>query len=416
MVLFFRGIMDYKIEKNPPFNTNRLSVSVFKNILSSPLIVASGTLIEKHDQILSYLTAGAGAVIPRTTRLVMERKSHPTPHLYHTGSRKFPIMMNAEWTGADIEYWRPYLAGMSANLKTIMSISGRDVTGCVEVCKELDQFSGWPYFEINVSCAHSNNVHGMITRNEEHIRTLVSALKDADIQTPFAIKLGYSDQIVSLANIAKEAGANAIVAINTFGPVFDFDLDDNGVPQPVVGIRHGKGGLSGAPLFNIALTAIAEIKRQVKIPVIASGGIVSAEQVLKMIMAGAQAVQIYSAAHVRGINAATYFADTNRELIKLLDKFNITNISDVIGKALFILDQDTHMKVKVPVLNPSKCIGCDLCIDICLPKAITPSDSATNNKFGHVVKIDDQTCVGCGHCVPVCPTTPRALNYSDLIL
>jgi dihydroorotate dehydrogenase (NAD+) catalytic subunit len=406
--------MDCKIEE-AKFNTNRLSVSIFKNTFTSPLIVASGTLIEKYNEINLYLSAGAGAVAPRTTRLVMERKSHPTPHLYHTGSRKFPIMLNAEWTGADIEYWRPYLQQMSTNLKTIMSVSGRDIAGCVKVCKELDQFSGWPYLEINVSCAHSNNVHGMITRNEEHIRSLVSALKDADIQTPFAIKLGYSDQIVFLANVAKEAGADAIVAINTFGPVFDFDLDDAGTPQPVVGISSGKGGLSGAPLFNIALTAIGEIKRQVKIPVIGSGGVVNAEHVLKMMMAGADAVQVYSAAHVRGINAPAYFTETNRALLKLLDKYKINSVSDVVGKALYILEQETHMSVKVPVLNQSQCIGCDLCIDICLPKAISYSDSITTNKFGHVVKINDETCIGCGHCVPVCPTTPRALNYSELV-
>ena len=392
-------------------SNDRLSIKLFHNKLSSPLIVASGTLIEKYEDIEPYLLAGAGAVVPRTTRYYMERKTHPIPHLYHYGSKKYPIMINAEWTGEDINYWRPYLNSMSLNKKTIMSISGRDLKGCVKVCKELDQYAGWPYLEINVSCAHSNHVHGMITRNEEHIRTLITELKDANLKTPIALKLGYSDHIVHLAGVAKEAGVDAIVAINTFGPVFDFSISENGQPHPVLGIRSGTGGLSGAPLFNIALTAIAAIKRQVDIPIIGSGGVITAENALKMMMAGADAVQIYSALHVRGINAPTYFTELNHELIKKMDRYGIVNITDIIGKALYILDQNTQVEVKVPTLNESQCIGCDLCIDICLPRAITTIDS-TANKVGDIIQIDKKICIGCGHCVPTCPTTPRALSYS----
>ena len=379
-------------------SNDRLSIKLFHNKLSSPLIVASGTLIEKYEDIEPYLLAGAGAVVPRTTRYYMERKTHPIPHLYHYGSKKYPIMINAEWTGEDINYWRPYLNSMSLNKKTIMSISGRDLKGCVKVCKELDQYAGWPYLEI-------------ITRNEEHIRTLITELKDANLKTPIALKLGYSDHIVHLAGVAKEAGVDAIVAINTFGPVFDFSISENGQPHPVLGIRSGTGGLSGAPLFNIALTAIAAIKRQVDIPIIGSGGVITAENALKMMMAGADAVQIYSALHVRGINAPTYFTELNHELIKKMDRYGIVNITDIIGKALYILDQNTQVEVKVPTLNESQCIGCDLCIDICLPRAITTIDS-TANKVGHIIQIDKKICIGCGHCVPTCPTTPRALSYS----
>ena len=130
-----------------------------------------------------------------------------------------------------------------------------------------------------------------------------------------------------------------------------------------------------------------------------------------MMMAGADAVQIYSALHVRGINAPTYFTELNHELIKKMDRYGIVNITDIIGKALYILDQNTQVEVKVPTLNESQCIGCDLCIDICLPRAITTIDS-TANKVGHIIQIDKKICIGCGHCVPTCPTTPRALSYS----
>lgn len=391
-------------------DSKRLSVKLFSHTISSPLILGSGTLIEKFEQIAPFITAGAGAVVPRSTRKVLERTSHPVPHLYQSGTKRFPIMLNAEWTGAEIKYWLPYLDEMAASKKIIQSVSGRDIDGCVAVCKELDTYyDKWLYLEINISCAHSNNVHGMITRNENYVREIVSRIKDADIKTPIALKLGHSDQIINLANVAKEAGADAIVAINTYGPVFDFTINKQGQPQSIVGIQGGKGGLSGSPLFQIALTDIAEICRQVNIPVIGCGGVVTPEDVVKMLMAGACAVQVYTAAHVRGLNAPSYFSDTNTALIKYMNEHNISCLSDIIGKALPILNQNTALEIKVPELVEKNCIGCDLCIPVCLPDAISILETNHYNKAGHIVEIDSDRCIGCGHCLHVCPTKPKAL-------
>lgn len=402
-----------KISMQPTDNelSSRLTVKLFEKEIISPLILGSGTLVERYEDIEAFLLAGIGAVVPRSTRKVMERQSHPVPHLYNSGSKKYPIMINAEWTGADINYWRPYLERLSENKKIIMSISGRDIEGCVELCKELGRYPGWLYFEINVSCAHSNNVHGMITRNEKHIADLVSAIKDTGINTPIAIKLGHSDDIVYLSDVAKRAGADAIVAINTYGPVFDFYIDEFGQPKPTVGIKEAKGGLSGAPLFQIALTDIAEIRRQLGITVIGCGGAVSVEDVIKMLMAGASAVQIYTAAHVRGVRAPNYFSELNSELLKFMDNYGIDDLNKIIGKALPLLDQQTNMDVHIPKLIESRCIGCDLCIPICLPSAISKKNIQGINKLNHVVEIDHEKCIGCGHCIHVCPTNPNALSF-----
>ncbi len=402
--------MDNLHQKHIERTNKRLSTKLFGKEITSPLILGSGTLIETFEEIAAFLTAGAGAVVPRTTRKVMQRTSHPTPHLYQYGTRKYPVMLNAEWTGADINYWRPYLPAMSENRQIIMSISGRDINDCLMVCKELDQFNGWLYFEINMSCAHSNYVHGMITRDEQHIKNTIACLKDAGIKTPIAIKLGHSDSIIHLSNTAKESGADAIVAVNTYGPIFDFTIDETGTPRSILGIEGGKGGLSGAPLFPIALTTIAEIKNQVDITVIGCGGAVTASDIIKMIMAGADAVQIYTAAHARGINAPSYFSDTNNNLLNFMESHAIKNLRSITGKALHLLDQKTHLDVVVPSLNETLCIGCNLCIGICLPDAIDIKPAPSVNKVGHTVELDANKCIGCGHCIPICPTTPKALQ------
>src|SRR5690554_4996915 len=123
-----------------PATTERLAVNLFGEEYSSPLVVASGTLIETFEEIDPYIEAGAGAVIPRSTRQEMVRKTHPSPHLYMDGKGQHGNMINGEWTGADINYWRQYLETMAEDegdgKKVIMSISGRDIAGCVAVCKE----------------------------------------------------------------------------------------------------------------------------------------------------------------------------------------------------------------------------------------------------------------------------------------
>jgi len=346
------------------------------------------------------LKAGAGAVVPRSTRKEMVRKFHPSPHLYQTGRRGNEMMLNAEWTGADITYWKPYLQEIAQSKRVIMSVSGRDIEGCIEVCKALDTHH-FPMIEVNISCAHSNSVHGFITRNGDHIRQLVNGIKSAGVETPIGIKLGHSDYIVELSQIAKEAGADAIVAINSYGPLLDFNVGHGGIALPVLGIEGAKGGMSGAPLFNIALTDVAEIRSQVGIPVIGCGGVRTPEHVLKMIMAGASAVQVYTAAHVRGVNAPSIFTYLNEQMISYLNEIGVENIADLKDRALPLLKQETNLEPLVPEVNEKLCTGCELCLPICLPHAIDLK--SYNNKVGHIIEINDH-CIGCGHCVTVCPT------------
>lgn len=204
--------------------------------------------------------------------------------------------------------------------------------------------------------------------------------------------------------------ADGIVALNSYGPLLDFDIDNNGAPRSVLGISGAKGGMSGAPLFHIALTDVAEITRQVGIPVIACGGVSQPEQVIKMMMAGAHAVQIYTAAHVRGQNAPSIFTEVNQGLIDYMDQKGIGKISDVQGRALPLLDQETTLEVIVPEVDKDNCVGCNKCIPICLKGAITEKREDNINKKGSIVEINPQACIGCGHCVQICPTIPKSLS------
>ena len=370
-----------------------LSCKILGATFSSPIWLGSGTITENKERVDKFLKTKVGAIIPRTTRLEFahNRKSHPSYHLDINEKEKW--MRNCEWTGNIIKYWQKDLEELSETNRIIMSVSGRDIEGCLKVCKIIDEYN-FPFMEINVSCAHSNEAHGFITRNSEHISKLVKTLKK-NIKTPIALKLGHSDFIVNLAKVAEKSGVDAIVAINTYGPVIDFDIN-NGKPELTLGINSGKGGLSGKTIFHIALTDIVNLKQNLSIPIIACGGVTTPEDAIKMIMAGAIAVQVYSAVHMAGNKGDAFINKFINDFEYWLNKYKYKNIGSLNGILLPKLSRSHQMDRIIPKYNESLCTKCKSCINICLENAI----SLLENK----IIINKNKCIGCGACSSVCPT------------
>lgn len=390
-----------------------LSVDLFGKTLRNPLILGSGTLVERPEQIAPYVNGGAALVVPRTTRAIMKRTHHPVPHLWQEGRRADPNFFNCEWTGADIAFWRPTLASHIESGDVVMSVSGRDIDDCVAVCRELDEYGRWPYIEVNVSCAHSNFAHGAINSDVEHVKRLVGRLTALDIQSPVLLKLGYSAALMDMCLTAQTEGIDGLVLLNTFGPVFHFDIDSYGRPVRTSGLSGSMSGLSGAPLFPIALDAVAHACRETNVPIVACGGVSNAREVVQMMMAGARAVQVYSAAHSFGSKGPRVFGRILKDMEKQLTSFGVTKLSDVIGSANHILETDTNMSTQVPEVLDDACIACGFCVDICLPDAITEVQVDHAGSAKTSVRIDQDACVGCGHCIPVCPTNVRALQWAS---
>ena len=370
-----------------------LSCKILGVTFSNPIWIGSGSITEKKERIDKLLRSDAGAIIPRTTRLKYApgRKMHPSYHLDINASEKW--MRNCEWTGDLIDYWEPYLKELSKTKKIIMSVSGREINDCLKVCKIIDKYN-FPFIEINISCAHSNEAHGFITRNSEHISKLVKILKK-NIKTPIALKLGHSDFIVELAKVAEKSGVDAIVAINTYGPVIDFDIS-KGKPKLTLGIDNGKGGLSGKTIFHVALTDIVSLSQNLSIPIIACGGVTKPEDAVKMIMAGASAVQIYSAIHIAGNKGDAFLNNFIKGFNSWLDKYGYTKIDSLKGILLPELSRKHQMDIVIPKYNEQVCTKCKACVNICLEDAVKLS----NEK----IKIDKNKCIGCGACTSICPT------------
>ena len=95
--------------------------------------------------------------------------------------------------------------------------------------------------------------------------------------------------IVEMARAAEDAGADGLVCANTFlGMRIDLKTK-----RPVV--ANVMGGFSGPAVFPMALRMVYQVSRAVNIPVIGCGGVMSADDILEMMLAGAKAVEVGTA-------------------------------------------------------------------------------------------------------------------------
>ncbi len=128
-------------------------------------------------------------------------------------------------------------------------------------------------------------------------------------------------ELADVAEAALGAGIDAIIATNT-------TLARDGLTS-----RHKDqaGGLSGAPLFDRSTRVLARLSQLTdgRVPLIGVGGIASAEDARQKILAGASAVQLYSALVYRGLSLAARIA---RELDALMARDGVANVADLVGQ------------------------------------------------------------------------------------
>jgi dihydroorotate dehydrogenase (NAD+) catalytic subunit len=168
----------------------------------------------------------------------------------------------------------------------LISIFGGSVEEYVSVAKTMAPHGDG--LELNLSCPHAKGYGMAMGQDPELVKEIVAAVKAA-VDIPIIAKLTPNvPNIGEIASAAVDGGADAICAINTVGPGSHMS---HGVPV----LSNELGGLSGKGVLPIALKCVKEITAAVSCPVIACGGISSADNVRSFQIAGAQIIGIGSA-------------------------------------------------------------------------------------------------------------------------
>jgi dihydroorotate dehydrogenase (NAD+) catalytic subunit len=258
--------------------------------LVNPVIAASGTFgygIE-FEEIVSLERIGALV----TKGISLEPMAgHAAPRIVQTAAG----MLNAiglQNVGVEDFITRklPPLKRYPA-CNVIVNVFGSTVGEYIAVIERLNQAEGIAAYELNVSCP---NVHagGMAFGSDPGSLEYLVTRARAVSRRPLIVKL--SPNVTSIANIAKIAehsGADALSLTNTF-LAMSIDVETR---QPR--LSNVTGGLSGPAIKPIALRMVYETAQAVSIPILGMGGIVTAEDAVEYLLAGATAVQVGTASY-----------------------------------------------------------------------------------------------------------------------
>lgn len=265
---------------------NKLEVRIGKIRLKNPVMVASGTFGygKEFEEFVDLKKLGA---IVTKTITIRPRAGNPMPRTCETASGMLnSIGLQNDGIDDFIEEKLPYLARLGTPV--IVSISGDGAKEFSDLAKRLDKEKAVDGIELNISCPNIKG-KGLIAQYPDSTYRVVKDVRKA-IKKTLITKLSPNvTDIVEIAQAACKAGADAISLVNTF---FGMAIDiETGKPK----LGNITGGLSGPCIKPIALKMVWDVAKNIKKPVIGIGGIMSAEDAIEFLLAGAKAVQIGTA-------------------------------------------------------------------------------------------------------------------------
>lgn len=155
---------------------------------------------------------------------------------------------------------------------------------------------------------------------------LVGAVKEA-ARVPVIAKLWYDVDIVDLGHAVAEAGADAITVTGSL-PALAIDLES---ARPSLGSPNAYGGLTGPCIKPLVVRCVAVLAKALNIPIIGGGGVSDGDDALELMMVGARAVSLLTAAMLEGERVFTRIHD---EMQAKLQELGHRCVEDVIGIAL----------------------------------------------------------------------------------
>ncbi len=301
---------------------SNLKVSLPGLELDNPIIPASGTFGFGYEFAEYYDINILGSFSFKGTTLE-SRFGNPTPRI----AESYAGMLNAiglqnpgvhDVLKIELEKLKKVY-----NKKVIANIGGSTKEDYLEAVKVISKSDIVGAIELNISCPNVKEGGLAFGTDAKTAADLTKAVKEVTT-LPLYVKL--SPNVTNIKEIAKAvelAGADAISMINTLvGMRIDIKTG-----KPV--LANVYGGFSGPAIKPVALKMIHEVYKTVSIPIIGMGGVMTASDVIEMMMAGATAVQVGTA------NLIDPFASKNiiEELPVLMSKLNIENLTDIIGRS-----------------------------------------------------------------------------------
>ncbi|HEY9398469.1 MAG TPA: dihydroorotate dehydrogenase [Nitrososphaeraceae archaeon] len=296
-----------------------LSVELDKIHLRNPTMLASGILGISQSIFERLYNENIGAIVTKSIS-VNPMKGYPNPTIIPLGRGSYLNAVGLSNPG--VHAFSKELC-QNKNIPIIISLVGSSEKEFSEMVRVFDSLNILGY-EINLSCPHVSKMGMEVGDDPEAVNKIVRTVR-MNTNKPISVKVGVgSVDVVELARIAIDAGANIITAINTLRAM-SIDVE---TMMPILSNRIG--GLSGSAIKPIGIRCVYEISKKLQVPVIGCGGVSSWPDVIEYMVAGASAVQIGS---VIGTSGPRIFKQITKDLRKYVEKKGLRNISEIIGIA-----------------------------------------------------------------------------------
>jgi dihydroorotate dehydrogenase (NAD+) catalytic subunit len=263
-----------------------LTTHLGKLKLKNPVISASGTFGygTEYSEFLDLNMLGAIVVKGLSLKPM---PGNPAPRICETPCGMLnAIGLQNIGVKAFIKEKLPYLKRFHTNI--IANILGNSIEEYAELAEQLGH-AGVDAIELNVSCPNVKKGGILFGTNQKELAHLIQAVKKK-ITVPLITKLSPNvGNIREFAKTAENAGSDIISLINTI-PGMSIDIRTR---RPR--LANVMGGLSGPAIKPIAVRMVWECRRAVSIPIIGMGGIISPEDAIEFILAGAHAVAVGTA-------------------------------------------------------------------------------------------------------------------------
>ncbi|XP_045158402.2 dihydropyrimidine dehydrogenase [NADP(+)]-like [Mercenaria mercenaria] len=438
-----------------PIDQVDVSVEICGLKFPNPFGLASAPPTTSSAMIRRAFEQGWGFALTKTFALDKDLVTNVSPrivrgttsgHMFGPGQGSFlNIELISEKTA---EYWCKSVTELKKDFPDKIIIASIMCSFSKEDWTELAQMAeaaGADALELNLSCPHGMGERGMglaCGQDPELVRNICRWVRAA-VKIPFFAKLTPNvTSVVSIARAAYEGKADGVTATNTVSGLMG--LKGQGQAWPNVGKskKTTYGGVSGNAIRPIALRAVSAVAKELPgFPILATGGIDSAEAGLQFLHAGASVLQVCSAVqnqdftliddYVTGLKALLYLNSLDDmsnwdgqspPTVKHQQGKPVPKLNELIGKGIpsfgpykekrtevvdahykhvDLLDDKNKPPAIRPPLEPKKPIPS---VKEVIGRALDMIGSYgdLNNKEQVVALIDEDMCINCGKCYMTC--------------
>lgn len=286
----------------------------FKN----PVMTASGTFGSGKEFAEFVDLNKLGAVVTKGVANA-PWTGNPTPRIAET----YGGMLNAvglQNPGIDMFVERdiPYLAKFDTRI--IVNVCGRTVQ---DYCEVVERLASQPVdmLEINISCPNVEEGGIAFGQNAKSIEEITKEVK-RHAKQPIIMKL--SPNVTDIAEMAKAAEAGGADVLSLINTITGMKID---IHSRKFALANKTGGLSGPAIHPVAVRMVYQAAQAVHIPIIGMGGILTAEDAIEMMMAGASAVAVGTA----NFRNPQVTMEIVQGICEYMEEYSVEDINELIG-------------------------------------------------------------------------------------